>query len=117
MTGLATLWADLGLPASAVAGIPGGVAYALVGLGIVLLFRMGGVLSFTQGPLGVFGAVVFQRWVEAGHSVWLALLVGLAVSAGIGAGIGWVMARWFAAKSLLIRSAFTIAIAVSLSSL
>lgn len=107
----------MGWPTSAVAGLPGGASYALIGVGLVLLYRMGGVVSFTQGSVGVFGAVVFVNWVQGGQPVLLALLGGLVLSALIGAAIGWVMARWFLDKSMMIRSAVTIALSVSLSAL
>jgi branched-chain amino acid transport system permease protein len=108
---------QLGLPTSAVAGLPGGAAYALIGVGLVLLYQMGGVLSFTQASLGVFGAVLFQHLTQAGSPLSLALPAGLLLSAAIGGVIGWAMAKWFADKSVLIRSAVTIAITVSFSAL
>ncbi|MFD4603787.1 branched-chain amino acid ABC transporter permease [Streptomyces sp. NPDC058464] len=107
----------LGLPASAVAGLPGGAAYALMGVGLVLLYQMGGVLSLCQSAIGVFGAVLFQGWYDSGRSMWLALPAGLLLSAALAAAVGWLMTRWFADKSLLIRSAVTIACAVSFSAL
>ena len=113
----ASFFPDLGLPTSAVAGLPGGAAYALIGVGLVLLYRMGGVLSFTQGSVGVFGAVLFQSLTEQEQPMWVALPAGLLLSAAIAGAIGWVMARWFAAASLLTRSAVTIALTVSFSAL
>ncbi|WTN37510.1 ABC transporter substrate-binding protein [Streptomyces sp. NBC_00631] len=86
-------------------------------MGLVLLYQMGGVLSLTRGAIGVFGAVLFQGWVESGRSMWLALPAGLLLSAAIAGAVGWLMAKWFADKSLLIRSAVTIACAVSFSAL
>jgi branched-chain amino acid transport system permease protein len=108
---------DLGLPTSAVSGLPGGASYALIGVGLILLYRMGGVVSFAQGSIGVFGAVLFQSWSESGAPVLVALATGLVVSAIIGGAVGTVMALWFADKSLLIRSAVTIALSVSFSAL
>jgi branched-chain amino acid transport system permease protein len=114
---MAHFFAELGMPTSVIAGLPGGVAYALIGVGLVLLYRMGGTLSFTQSSLGAFGAILFQHRIAAGWSTWPALAAGLALSAAVGGVIGWVMARWFAGNSMLVRSAVTIAITVSFSSL
>jgi branched-chain amino acid transport system permease protein len=105
-----------GLPASAVAGLPGGAGFALLALGIVLLYRMAGVVSFAQNGFGVFGALVFVDLQRDAHVPFgLALLLGLLLSAVLCGVLGWAMARWFANRSALIRSAVTIAVAVCLT--
>lgn len=109
---------DVGLLFSgAVAGLPGGAGFALVGVAIVILFRVAGVVSFVQGGVGVFGAVVFSNLTQGQYPIWVSLIIGLALSAVIGAVIGLIMAKWFMDAGLIIRSAVTIAIAVTLVTL
>ena len=106
---------DVGLMLNgALAGLAGGAGFALVGVAIVILFRVAGVVSFVQGGVGVFGAVLFARLAQAGLPIPLSLIIGLLVSAIIGAVIGMVMAKWFMDAGLIIRSAVSIAIAVTL---
>jgi len=42
-------------------GITAGSAYALLGLGIVLIYRGSGVLNFSQGAVGFFGLAAFHE--------------------------------------------------------
>lgn len=109
--------AIVGLPGSAIAGVPGGAAFAILAVTLVLLYRMAGVVSFAQGAVGVFGAVVFQELASSGTGFWLALAAGLLLSGAIWAVFGMVMARWFSDKSVLIRSAVTVGVSVSLASI
>lgn len=106
--------ATSGFATSAVAGLPAGASYALIGVSLVLLYRMGGTVSFTQNAVGAFGAVMFAIWYAAGWPVWAALIGGMLVSAAIGGVIGVTMARWFADKSVMVRSAVTIGISVTM---
>lgn len=108
---------EFGLPDSAIAGLPGGAGFALVGVGIVLLYRVVGVISFAQGGIGIFGAMQFASFTRDGAPWWVALPVGLAISALIGTVVGLVMARWFLDASIVVKSALTIAIAVTLSTI
>ncbi|MFG3292557.1 branched-chain amino acid ABC transporter permease [Streptomyces sp. NPDC048179] len=102
---------------SALAGLPGGAGFALVGVGLVLLYRVTGVVSFTQGAVGVYGALLFQRMTADGAPMVLALVTGLLASAAIAALIGMVVARWFLDASVIIKSAVTIGVAVTLGTL
>jgi len=105
-----------GLPSSAVAGLPAGAAFALVGVCLVLPYRMAGVVSFTLGAVGVFGATLVAVWTSDGTMpIGLAVVIGFLVSTAGGALIGVGFARWFGDKTVLIRSAVTIALQVSLS--
>ncbi|CAI7978384.1 branched-chain amino acid transport system permease protein [Frankia sp. Hr75.2] len=102
---------------SVVAGLPGGAAYAIVGVVLVLQYRMAGVVNFAVGGISVFGAVVFAKLFGAQVPMWVSLIAGLALSSLIAFTVGVAMVRWFSDKSILNRSAVTIAVGVSLSAL
>jgi branched-chain amino acid transport system permease protein len=80
---------------SAIAGLFSGGAYALLGICVVLLYRMVGVLNLAQAAVGVFGAYIMTVLADIGLPVWLALLLGLISSGLIGALLGLVMVKWF----------------------
>lgn len=66
-------------------GLVIGSVYALVGFGLVVLYRGAGVLNFAHGEVGMFGAFCFfAAWTELRLPYAFAVMVGLAVSGGIG---------------------------------
>src|SRR5690349_23763246 len=68
-------------------GLVGGVLYALIALGFVLIFKASGVFNFAQGIMVVFAALTLVGLNESGipRSVSVLLMVG-----GVAFG-GW----WF----------------------
>jgi branched-chain amino acid transport system permease protein len=60
-------------------GFVGGVLYALIALGFVLIFKASGVFNFAQGIMVVFAALTLVGLHEAGVPAWLALLLAIAV--------------------------------------
>jgi branched-chain amino acid transport system permease protein len=68
--------------------------YAIVALGLVLLTGVGGLTSFGQAAFVGLGAYA-TAWLSTAHGVspWLALLVGLAVTAASSLFIGAIMLR------------------------
>src|ERR671928_76159 len=58
-------------------GFVGGVLYALIALGFVLIFKASGVFNFAQGIMVVFAALTLVGFYEMGVPAFLAL--GLAV--------------------------------------
>jgi branched-chain amino acid transport system permease protein len=87
-----------------VAGLVSGSAYAIVAVCVVVLYRLVGVLNFSQAALGAFGAYGCYSLVEAGLPLWLAILAGIAFSAGLSALAGWALARWFGSPTALVKS-------------
>jgi branched-subunit amino acid ABC-type transport system permease component len=75
-----------------VSGLPAGGMYALGALGIVLIYRTTGILTFAQGSIAMSTAYVF-KWLWADHQWPLLLAIGAALSfaAGIGALLALVM--------------------------
>src|SRR4051794_27999672 len=71
-----------------------GLVYALVGVGLVFLYRGSRVVNFAYGETGMVGAFVLaELWVDHGVSLLLALPVGLAVSGALGATTELVVVR------------------------
>ena len=58
-------------------GIGDGAVYAMLGLGLVVIYRSTGLLNFAQGELAMFSTfIVWTVW-NAGLPLWLAMLVGM----------------------------------------
>ena len=86
------------------AGLVSGAAYAIVAVCVVVLYRLVGVLNFSQAALGAFGAYACYSLVDANLPLGLAVITGLALAAGIAGFVGWVLSRWFANPTVLVRS-------------
>jgi branched-chain amino acid transport system permease protein len=75
-------------------GLVGGVLYALIALGFVLIFKASGVFNFAQGIMVVFAALTLVGLTNAGIPRGLSTLVilaGLALA-------GWWLYRYLAAR-------------------
>jgi branched-chain amino acid transport system permease protein len=60
-------------------GLVGGVLYALIALGFVLIFKASGVFNFAQGIMMVFAALTLVGLTEKGVPAWLALILAIGV--------------------------------------
>src|SRR5437764_5186960 len=65
----------------AVTGLSAGSLYALVALGLVLIYRSTRVLSFAHGELATLGTFAAFALLSRGQSFWLAFPVGLLTGA------------------------------------
>ncbi|WP_460772825.1 branched-chain amino acid ABC transporter permease [Microbacterium sp. GXF7504] len=74
-------------------GIATGAVYGALALAIVLVFRASRTLNFAQGELALLGAYLSWQLTVWGVPIWIALLVSMAVSALLSAGIERVMFR------------------------
>src|SRR5271169_6767649 len=74
-------------------GLVGGVLYALIALGFVLIYKASGVFNFAQGIMMVFAALTLVGLHEKGAPAWLALLLTIAVMYGLAVGIERVVLR------------------------
>ena len=97
----------------AVAGLAGGGVYALIGVCLVLAYRVGAVINFSQTFVATFAAFVMSEFVDKGWNQWLAILAGLVLTAAISAAQGVVMSKLFGDSTVLIRSTVTIGMAIS----
>ena len=70
----------------AILGLGTGAIYALLGQGIIVIYRGSGIVNFAQGAMAMVGAFVFwDLHFERGWSYWPAFVVGVAFVAVIGA--------------------------------
>ncbi|HMS12682.1 MAG: branched-chain amino acid ABC transporter permease [Microthrixaceae bacterium] len=74
-------------------GLGNGAVYAMVGLGLVVIYRSTGLLNFAQGELAMFATFGVWTLHEAGLPIWLALLGGMAIGFAIGAIVHQVVVR------------------------
>ncbi|WP_433558397.1 branched-chain amino acid ABC transporter permease [Pseudonocardia xinjiangensis] len=71
--------------AELITGLAIGTTYAMVGLGIALIFQVTGVINFAQGDFVAVGGLLFAVLREAGFAALTAAVLSLAVTAAIGA--------------------------------
>ena len=60
-------------------GFVAGILYALIALGLVLIFKASGIFNFAQGIMVVFGALSLVWMHEMGVPAWLALLLSIGI--------------------------------------
>ena len=65
-------------------GIVLGLQFGLLGVGLTLVYGLGGVLNLAHGQLAVLGAIVAALRIDAGASAAVAVLTGLAVAGAVG---------------------------------
>jgi len=68
-------------------GFVGGVLYALIALGFVLIYKASGVFNFAQGIMMVFAALTLVGLYEKGVPAFLALALTVGVMYGLAVGI------------------------------
>jgi len=65
-------------------GIVLGLQFGLLGVGLTLVYGLGGVLNLAYGQIAVLGAIVVALRMDAGASATVAVLTGLAVAGAVG---------------------------------
>jgi branched-chain amino acid transport system permease protein len=80
-------------------GLSIGSVYALMALGLVIIYRGTGHLNFAQGEMALFATYVVYQMGEWGLPIGLALVVGLAVGFVIGATTEVVLIRPISKRS------------------
>jgi branched-chain amino acid transport system permease protein len=98
----------------AISGLIYGGAYAMLGVCLVVMFRMVRVLNFAQAAIGAFGAYVAVELSGEGWSYVPAAFVGALAAGGIAAICGVIMASWFAEANTERRSTVAIAMFIAL---
>ena len=72
------------LPAVIVSGIVSGSAYALLALGIVIIFRSTDTVNFAIGDIGTLAVFMTATLITAGLPIWLGLIVAIIISGILG---------------------------------
>ena len=102
---------DLSLDA-AVIGATTGLTYAVLGAGLVLIYRATGVLNFAHGEVGTLAGAVLGRLVlQDRWNFWVALLVCTALGLAVGALTELLVMRRLAGASKLVVLAATLGLA------
>lgn len=74
-------------------GIATGAVYGALGLAIVLVYRASRTLNFAQGEMALLGAYLSWQLTAWGLPIWAAMIVSMALSALLSAGIERTMFR------------------------
>jgi sulfate-transporting ATPase len=99
-------------------GIGLGALYSLAAQGLVLVYRGSGVLNFAHGGIGMVGA--YATWdlqTRQGAPFLVAFVVGVAITAGVGALTHLLIMRRLRQASPLARVAVTLGVLVTLQSI
>ncbi|MDR5698158.1 MAG: branched-chain amino acid ABC transporter permease, partial [Armatimonadota bacterium] len=100
-----------------VGGLATGSLYALVALGIVLLYRSSRVLNFAHGDVATLAAFVAFLLLVRGATFSAAVLGGLGAVAVLGAAFYYFVLRPAKEATLLGKVVFTLGLALVLSGL
>lgn len=74
-------------------GIVLGLQFGLLGVGLTLVYGLGGVLNLAHGQLAVLGGIVAALAIDAGRSALTAVVLGLAVAGAVGLAIDRTLMR------------------------
>jgi branched-chain amino acid transport system permease protein len=92
-------------------GLGAGALDAMLAFGIVLIYRTTGVLNFAQAATGAFAAYAAFA-VSQGRPLWLAVMAGLLVGAGLGVGTYAAVGRLQAGNYALSAAVATLAVSI-----
>src|SRR4026209_668693 len=82
------------LPQHGLSALMLGGTYALLGIGLTLIFGIMRVVNFTHGELYSFGAYMMFMWVMlAGVNFFLALVLAVALGIALGAAVEFLLLR------------------------
>ena len=84
--------------AAVFAGTASGSIYALVALGLVLVWRGAGVVNFAQMGQAMFSTYVASTLIMNGYSYWIAFFIALAVGTALGTAIDLLVMRPLSGK-------------------
>ena len=65
-------------------GIVLGLQFGLLGVGLTLVYGLGGILNLAQGQMAVLGAIIVARTIDAGQTTGVAVLAGIAAAGVLG---------------------------------
>jgi branched-chain amino acid transport system permease protein len=102
---------------SAITGLIAGATFALLGVCIVIMYRMVRVVNFALTAIGAFGAYVAIVLSGKGWSYVPALALGALAGAALAAICGGVMSAWFARAETDRRSVVSVAMFIGILTL
>jgi branched-chain amino acid transport system permease protein len=119
------------LEANLIAGVVLGGVFALAAIGLVLVYRVTGVLNFAQGAMGMFSTFVAWKILydlhpfAASHgdafknppSIGVAVVGALLFSLLLGLALHFGVFRWLRGRSQLVKAVITVGILLSLQSI
>ncbi len=77
-------------------GLSNGATYALIAMALVMIFKATTLINFAQGEFAMFGGfIVLVLATEQGLPMWIAVIVGMLISAVLAAGIERTLIRPF----------------------
>jgi branched-chain amino acid transport system permease protein len=93
-------------------GVIWGSSYALLAMGLILIYRTTRIVNFAYGAMGAMpGTITVGLFVEQGWNYWIAITLGVLVGAGSGALVDLLVIRRFATSSRLVLTVATIGLA------
>jgi len=98
-----------------ISGIVTGCIYAMVGMGLVAIYKCTHILNFAQGELVLIGAYLCWTFIAyLGLPIWLGILLGVAISAGVGAIVQYIFARPLIGQPVFAAIVMTIGLSLLL---
>jgi branched-chain amino acid transport system permease protein len=98
-------------------GLTAGGTFALFGVLLTVMSRLGKVVNFSQVAVGTFGVFLAIRIVPKDMQPWGSILVGMLLAMVLSILIGFIIAKWLGDAPVSSRSAATVAILLGLYSL
>ena len=93
-------------------GIIFGTSYALLAMGLILIYRTTRIVNFAYGAMGAMpGSLTVGLFVAKGWNYLLAIVVGIAVGVAAGAAVDVLVIRRFARSSRLVLTVASIGLA------
>ena len=74
-------------------GVALGLQFGLLGVGLTLVYGLGGVLNLAHGQLAVLGAIIVALTIDAGAATLVAVLAGVAIAGTVGLGLDLTLMR------------------------
>jgi branched-subunit amino acid ABC-type transport system permease component len=92
-----------------------GLVYGLLAAGLVVVYRGSRIINFAYGETGMIGAFVFaELWVDTGLPLLVALVIGVVLSAALGAATEVALIRPLRGQPPLTAMVGTLAVAALL---
>jgi branched-chain amino acid transport system permease protein len=100
--------------ATIISGLVSGSAYALIALGIVIIFRSTHTVNFAIGDIGTLSVYVAVSAISIGLPIYAALLVAIVVAAAVGVLVERLLIRPLMGRRATLFVALVVTIGVSL---